>query len=76
MKRTYVPKEKELFPEKEELSPMRAIKIALIVYFIKLNKFYIKKNYEQYKTSFIRGSERNHSAGEECRVFSSALNFK
>ena len=43
MKRTYVPKEKELFPEKEELSPMRAIKIALIVYFIKLNNFILRR---------------------------------
>ena len=43
MKRTYVPKEKELFPEKEELSLMRAIKIALIVYFIKLNNFILRR---------------------------------
>jgi hypothetical protein len=43
MKKTYVPKEKELFPEKEELSPMRAIKIALIVYFIKLNNFILRR---------------------------------
>jgi len=47
MKTTFVPKEKELFPEKEELSPMRAIKIAFIIFFIQLKSILY---YEEFRT--------------------------